>query len=345
MASHRTSSARSPEGRSSLIPPPPAPPLFDPLQNAWVLSRYDDVTAALREPALQPAGPQKSPAHLREDVAATLSQAEILDWRQRIEPLAYRIMDELPRGRPVDLVNEVLRPWSAAAAKVVLGFDAAATQELAALEPHLAVGEADLLAPRGLVSRLRTRVQRRLATARLRKILQRVGVRGARSLFLGLSQSVPYFLANAWLALLENPSQVLLLRDEPHLSPLAIEELLRYCGTVHTLLREADHAVELAGIKIDKGQSVTLKVDSANRDPEQFSYPNSLEIARRGAGHLGLGGGSHSCIGAQLVRMAAIPATRAFADKLAGAELVDRVVWRRGLVHGTPYSLRVRRPE
>jgi cytochrome P450 len=86
----------------------------------------------------------------------------------------------------------------------------------------------------------------------------------------------------------------------------------------------------------------TATVACLFRDPEQFSDPNSLDIARRNTGHLALGGGPHSCVGALLLRMAAISATRAFTDRLAGAELVDPVVWRRGSALGSPYSLRVR---
>jgi cytochrome P450 len=150
------------------------------------------------------------------------------------------------------------------------------------------------------------------------------------------------FWANAWLALLENPSQLERLRAEPYLMPRAIEELLRYSGPVHTLVREADQTLELGGVTIAQGERVILKVALANRDPEHFTDPNSLDIARRTAGHLALGGGLHSCVGALLVRMAATLAIRAFAEKLNRAELIDPVVWRRGSALGSPYSLRVR---
>jgi cytochrome P450 len=339
MNAKRTQS-RLPQG--SAYPSPPAPPFFDPLQEAWVLSRYGDVAAALREPALLLSGPQKSPPHLRSDVANTLSRSEASAWQQQIDTLARRIITELPPDRPVDLVSEVLRPWSAAVAAVVLGFDTSATRKLDALMPYIFSGDAELAAQRGPLRRVRVAVQRRIANARLKGILRRSGVPGAQSLFVSLSQTVSHFLANAWLALLENPSQLARLRAEPHLMPRAIEELLRYCGTVHTLLRKADKAVEVAGIKIARGESVLLKVASANRDPEQFSDPNTLDIGRRGAGHLGLGAGPHSCIGALLVRMTATSAIRAFVDELEAVELVEPVTWRRGSVDTSPRSLSVR---
>jgi cytochrome P450 len=227
----------------------------------------------------------------------------------------------------------------------VLGLDAAAGRQLATLQPHLSGGGTYLVAPRRRLHSLNgawLALRRRIAKERLERLLRNVRVQGAQSLFRGLSETLPDFLANAWLALLEHPSQLVRLRVEPHLMPKAIEELLRHSGPVHSLAREADEAVQLAGVTIAKGERLILKVALANRDPEQFPDPNCLDIARRGNGHLALGGGPHSCVGALLVRMAAISGTRAFSEKLSTAKLIDPVVWRRGSALGSPYSLRVR---
>ena len=325
--------------------PRPEAPFFDSAQNAWVLSRYPDVLAALRAPALRQTGPKKGPAGVREDILSVLSQARISEWQEQIDLLADGIIAQLPPGGPVDLVSEVIRPWSLAVTNIVLGLDAAAGRKLAALQPHFTGGSGDSPVsqrPRRSFKSLSRAVQRRIANARLQKLLRRVRVPGAQSLFSGVSQTLPDFLANAWLALLEHPSQLARLRAEPHLMPKAMEELLRYRGLVHTLLREAEQTLELAGVTILQGQRVSLKVALANRDPQHFLDPNSLDITRQNAGHLGLGAGPHSCVGALLVRMAAISATRAFADKMAGAEIVEPVVWRRGSTLDTPSFLRVR---
>jgi hypothetical protein len=226
----------------------------------------------------------------------------------------------------------------------VLGLDAAAGWKLAALQPRLAGSNTD--SPTAQRSRRSPKsvwlaVQRKIANARLDGSLRSVSVPGAHSLFLGLSQTLPDFLANAWLVLLQHPSDLMRLRVEPQRMPRAIDELLRYRGLVHTLTREADQTVELAGVTIARNDRVILKVALANRDPEHFPDSNSLDIARQNTGHLALGAGSHSCVGALLVRMAAISATRAFTEKLGRAELVDPVVWRRGSTLDSPSSLRV----
>jgi len=323
----------------------PAAPFFDSAHNAWVLSRYADVLAALREPALRQSGLQKAPLHVRQDVSDALSQSKISEWQEQIEPLAYRIIAELPPGRPVELVSEVIRPWSLAVTTIVLGLDAAAGRKLVSLQRHLSGSNGD--SPPALRSRRSPKsvwfaVQRRIANARLERLLRGVRVHGAQSLFLGLSQTLPDFLANAWLALLEHPSQLARLRAESYLMPRAVDELLRYSGLVHTLTREADQALELAGVRIAQGCRVILKVAAANRDPQHFTDPNSLDIARQNTGHLALGAGPHSCVGALLVRMAAISATRAFAKELAMGQLIDPVVWRRGSTLDSPFSLHVK---
>src|SRR4029077_20202621 len=106
-------------------------------------------------------------------------------------------------------------------------------RKLAVFQAHLSGGSSDSAGsqgPRRSLKSLSRAVQRRIANARLQRLLRRVRVRGAQSLFLGLSQTVPDFLANAWLALLEHPSQLVRLRSEPYLMPRAIDELLRYGG-------------------------------------------------------------------------------------------------------------------
>jgi cytochrome P450 len=316
--------------------PAPSAAFFDRSQNSWVLSRYQDVLDAMHEPALRQEGHEKVPAQVRQNVSDAISQSRMSEWEKQIEPLAHRIIAALPQGRSIELVSEVLRPWSCAVTSVVLGLDASGARQLAALAPHLSHGNARSLHRIGLA------IRRRVASARLKRLLRGVRLPGVQSLFLGISQTLPEFLAKAWLALLENPSQLARLQAEPNLMPKGVDELLRFSGPVHTLVRRAERDVEIADLNIAEGDRVILKVALANRDPGHFINPNSLDIARRNTGHLSLGGGPHSCVGALLVRMAAISATRAFTEKMAMAELVEPVVWRRGSTLESPHSLRVR---
>jgi hypothetical protein len=98
---------------------------FDPDLRVWVLSRYDDVLAALKEPGFVQtgeSGPVDAPAQLktRADVLAALPIAKLDGWQRRIAPITNDILDRLPVERPVDLVAEFVKPWCDAIASVVM---------------------------------------------------------------------------------------------------------------------------------------------------------------------------------------------------------------------------------
>jgi cytochrome P450 len=114
-------------------------------------------------------------------------------------------------------------------------------------------------------------------------------------------------IGNAMLALLTHPEQRAALEQDPSLLPRAVEELIRYDGPVErTLTRWAAVDVELRGRTIRCGEAVVVLLGAADRDPERFEAPDSLDLrAERGTRHLGFGRGSHFCLGAPLARLEA----------------------------------------
>ncbi|MEV6475697.1 cytochrome P450 [Streptomyces sp. NPDC051657] len=104
-------------------------------------------------------------------------------------------------------------------------------------------------------------------------------------------------------ALLANPGQLDALRADPDLAGPAAEELLRYLSVADPLLRSAREDVEVAGELIGAGETVTVSVQAANRDPRRFPEPDRLDIRRRATGHLSFGHGPHQCLGQQLARV------------------------------------------
>lgn len=155
----------------------------------------------------------------------------------------------------------------------------------------------------------------------------------------GLTDTLPFFLANALLDLLRNPAEFARLRAEPDLMPRAVEELLRHAGLVHMLVRTATADVELGGIRIASGDRVILKLAAANHDPDRFSEAGQLDATRKVAGHVALGAGAHSCAGALVVRMATAVVMGVFAAKFASAELAGPVEWHDGSTVASPVSL------
>ncbi|MFF2807352.1 cytochrome P450 [Streptomyces sp. NPDC058000] len=104
-------------------------------------------------------------------------------------------------------------------------------------------------------------------------------------------------------ALLTNPRQADALRADQGLADQAVEELMRYLTIAHTGVRTALEDVELDGQLIKAGESVTVSLQAANRDPERFPDPDSLDLQRKATGHLAFGHGIHQCLGQQLARI------------------------------------------
>lgn len=116
--------------------------------------------------------------------------------------------------------------------------------------------------------------------------------------------------------LLEHPDQWDRLRQEPDLVGNAVEELLRWVSPVQWNLRVAATDQVIGGHEVKVGDSISLVVSAANRDPAQFDRPDELDLGRENSrSHLALGFGPHFCLGNALARLEA---------KITLAALVER---------------------
>jgi cytochrome P450 len=87
-------------------------------------------------------------------------------------------------------------------------------------------------------------------------------------------------LALGTFALLRHPGQLAVLREEPGRVDQVVEELLRYLTIIPFLVRTALEDVELGGELVRAGETVTVSVPSANRDPGRFPDPDVLDLRR-----------------------------------------------------------------
>ncbi|WP_371678743.1 cytochrome P450 [Streptomyces sp. NBC_01276] len=113
-------------------------------------------------------------------------------------------------------------------------------------------------------------------------------------------------IGNSVFNLLTHPEQLRALQENRELLPQAIEELLRFEGSVETsTFRYALEDVEIGGTLIPQGAIVQIALTAANRDPEKFPAPDTLDITREHLQreHLGFGFGPHFCLGAPLARL------------------------------------------
>ena len=143
-------------------------------------------------------------------------------------------------------------------------------------------------------------------------------------------------IATGTLALLEHPDQLERLRNDPALIKPAVEELLRFTAPVETATeRFATEDVELAGVKIARGDLVLAAIASANRDESRFKNPDTLDITREPNKHLAFGHGIHFCLGASLARLEGQIAINTLLARTRDLQLAvdpSMLRWRSGLV-------------
>jgi cytochrome P450 len=85
--------------------------------------------------------------------------------------------------------------------------------------------------------------------------------------------------------------------------PGAVEELMRYLSVADIFFRYATEDIELGGETIPEGSTVVVSLLAANRDPQRFENPDTLDVHRTARGHLAFGHGIHQCLGQQLARI------------------------------------------
>ena len=124
-----------------------------------------------------------------------------------------------------------------------------------------------------------------------------------RLLLVAGNETTTNLIGNGLKALLEHPEQMELLRERPELVDNAIEELLRYDSPVQVDGRTVLDEFQLDRHTLKPGRPISLLIGGANRDPEEFSDPETLDITREDAGNISFGRGIHHCLGAPLARL------------------------------------------
>jgi cytochrome P450 len=100
-----------------------------------------------------------------------------------------------------------------------------------------------------------------------------------------------------------NPGERDRLLADRGLIPRAVEEFIRFSGSIHGIPRTVAQDVEVSGHTFCPGESVIVNYASANRDTQQFPDADQCILDRRDNRHLGFGAGVHRCLGSNLARL------------------------------------------
>ncbi|MEU7634083.1 cytochrome P450 [Nocardia sp. NPDC049220] len=277
---------------------------------------------AATEPSPQTPGlfiAMDAPDHtrLRRKLAGAFTVKRMKTLEEQIIDIVERQLDELARlTPPVDLVKEFALPVPSLVICEMLGVPYADRENFQinsakflvkdqSLDEKIAAYVAMTTYLAELVARKRAEpgqdILSDLASHDDLTIEELTGM--AFLLLLAGHETTANMLALGTFALLEHPDQLAELRADPDLLPDAVEELMRYLSVVDILFRYATADIELGGETIREGSTVIVSMLAANRDPQRFDNPDTLDIHREARGRLSFGHGIHQCLGQQLARI------------------------------------------
>ncbi|MFB6787336.1 cytochrome P450 [Streptomyces olivaceus] len=146
--------------------------------------------------------------------------------------------------------------------------------------------------------------------------------------------------------LLSRPELAERLRSEPEIRPRAIDELLRWIPHRNAvgLSRIALEDVGIRGVRVRAGDAVYVSYLAANRDPEVFPDPDTVDFDRSPNPHVSFGFGPHYCPGGMLARLESELLVDAVLDRVPGLKLAvapEDVPFKKGALIRGPEALPV----
>ena len=131
--------------------------------------------------------------------------------------------------------------------------------------------------------------------------------------------------------LAEHPDARASLVADPSISPLVVEELLRWETPVMLVTRVATQDTVLSGCPIRAGDNVHPLLGSANTDESEFPNADVVQWGRKANRHIAFGAGIHRCLGSNLARLELRIALRVWHSRIPG---LSRQAGRRVRLHG-----------
>ncbi|WP_433216789.1 cytochrome P450 [Microtetraspora malaysiensis] len=165
------------------------------------------------------------------------------------------------------------------------------------------------------------------------------------SLLFAGHETTTTLIGNALRVLLSHRDQWQRVVDRPSLIPAAIDEALRYSGSIVAWRRRALADTRIGGVAIPKGADILLVMGSANRDAAKFDDPEVFDIDRPNArDHLSFGFGIHYCLGNMLAKLQARIAIEEIARLIPDVRLCEdeQIVFGSNLSFRSPVSVPVK---
>ena len=130
-------------------------------------------------------------------------------------------------------------------------------------------------------------------------------------------------IGNGVHTLLTHPEELSEVRARPEVIPAVVEEILRFECPVQAFGRIAATELDIDGVTLPAGSSITLVIGAAHRDSLHFENADRFDIERKRNRHLAFGGDAHVCIGSTLARLEGQVGIAALLERFPRLRLVD----------------------
>jgi cytochrome P450 len=345
----------TPVWTGSFMNPDLLPPGME-IGEEWIAFRYDDCSRILRDPkTFTSTGYDATigvvmghmilgmddPEHRvnRNLVAEAFRERSLVRWEpEHITPIVNELIDRFIDRGHADLVRELTFPFPVRVIARLLGLpeeDFAQFQrwsvELIGLGADI---ERGLLASESLRNYFATIVADRRQEPKDDVIsdLVRADIEGEKltdeaiyaflRLLLPAGAETTYRSSgNLLYLLLTHPDQLDAVRNDRSLLPQAIEEGLRYEPPLLQINRTTTKEVEVAGVTIPAGGSISTCLGSANHDETRWEDPERFDIFRPAIPHLAFAHGPHMCLGMHLARLETMVVMNSVLDRLENIRL------------------------
>jgi cytochrome P450 len=124
-----------------------------------------------------------------------------------------------------------------------------------------------------------------------------------------------------------HPEQWDALRNDRSLIGNVVHEATRFEAPIRGFARHVIHDHDMDGVRLNAGDWVFVSFASGNRDERRWDNPDQFDIRRNTAGHLGFGNGVHACVGQGLAKLETEALFNALADRVAAFEVTSPPVW------------------
>ncbi|MEB4208026.1 cytochrome P450 [Mycobacterium sp. 94-17] len=341
---------------------------YNPRRATWILSRLDDIRAALRDTdtvtstegvtrlrfsaplAVLTDGDEHT--RLRKQVQPGFSRGAMGAWRLVVEKLAEELVARVVAEPRCDVVQQLAIPMPIRLIAEILGVPPGDVGDFRRWSEN-AVGMMELRAtPAGLAGAVKSMN----AMAALQRYFTRQfaagGLKGSGTvlgrllehntdgsltdrqllliaihLLIAGNETTTNLLGGMFDTLARHPEQYALIRANPDLIPMAVEEQLRITTPIQNLYRYTIADYQVGDVTIPAGSRILLSFGAGNRDPSVFDDPDEYRADRDPRAHLAFGYGAHMCLGAPLARMEAHAVLRELTTHVARIEPLGPTTW------------------